>query len=180
MGKSGDREMGRKTKTEKCFTPSPHHPITPSLRFVILLATGFGAGFFPVVPGTLGTLVAIPIYYFISSISSPLYELTLVAFFFFSSWISNQAEGYWGTKDDRRIVIDEIMGFLVTMLWIPKTLFSIAAGFILFRFFDILKPFPIRRLERVKSGYGVVLDDVLAGIYSNIILHIILRFWSWS
>jgi len=149
-------------------------------RFILLLATGFGAGFSPVVPGTMGTLVALPLYYVVSSISSPLYELTLVAFFFFSSWISNQAESYWGEKDDRRIVIDEIMGFLVTMLWIPKSPFSIVAGFILFRFFDILKPFPIRRLEQVKSGYGVVLDDVLAGIYSNIILHIILRFWSWS
>jgi phosphatidylglycerophosphatase A len=79
--------------------------------FVLLSATGLGAGFSPIVPGTMGTLLAIPIYYFISSISSPLYELTLVAFFFFSSWISNQAEQYWGKKDDRRIVIDELMGF---------------------------------------------------------------------
>ena len=142
-------------------------------RFFIFIASGFGAGFSPIVPGTMGTLIAIPISYFVSSISSPLYELTLVAFFFFSSWISNQAESHWGTKDDRRIVIDEIMGFLVTMLWVPKTLFSIVAGFILFRFFDILKPFPIRRLEGVKSGYGVVLDDVLAGIYANIVVHLL-------
>jgi phosphatidylglycerophosphatase A len=148
--------------------------------FVLLFATGFGAGFSPVVPGTVGTLFAVPIYFFISSIPSPLYEVTLATFFFLSSWIAGQAEQYRGKKDDPRIVIDEIMGFLVTMLWVPKSLFSIVAGFILFRFFDILKPFPIRRLERVRSGYGVVLDDVLAGIYSNIILHMILRFWSWS
>jgi phosphatidylglycerophosphatase A len=170
--------MGRKIETEKCFSPSPHHPITPSLRFVILLATGFGAGFSPVVPGTMGTLIAIPIYYFISSISFPLYELTLVAFFFFSSWVAGQAEQYWEKKDDRRIVIDEIMGFLVTMLWVTKTPLSIVSGFVLFRIFDILKPFPIRHLERVKSGFGVVLDDVLAGIYSNIILHLVLRLWT--
>ena len=178
MGRSGDREMGRKIENEKCFTPSPQPPPTPLLRFVILLAAGFGAGFSPVVPGTMGTLVAIPIYYFISSISTPLYEVTLATFFFLSSWIAGQAERHWDKKDDRRIVIDEIMGFLVTMLWVPKSLFFIIAGFILFRFFDILKPFPIRHLERVKSGYGVVLDDILAGIYSNIILHMILRFWS--
>ena len=140
--------------------------------FVLLSATGLGAGFSPIVPGTMGTLFAIPLYYFVSSISSPLYELTLVAFFFFSSWISNQAERYWGKKDDRRIVIDEIMGFLVTMLWIPRSPLFIVAGFLLFRFFDILKPFPIRRLERVGSGFGVVLDDVLAGVYANIILHL--------
>jgi phosphatidylglycerophosphatase A len=148
---------------------------------ILFFATGFGAGFSPVVPGTMGTLIAIPIYYFISSISSisfPLYELTLVAFFFFSSWVAGQAEQYWEKKDDRRIVIDEIMGFLVTMLWVTKTPLSIVSGFVLFRFFDILKPFPIRHLERVKSGFGVVLDDVLAGIYSNILLHLVLRLWT--
>ncbi len=141
--------------------------------FVFFWATGFGVGFSPIVPGTMGTLVAIPVYYFLSSISFPLYELTLLSFFFFSSWISGQAEQYWCRKDDRRIVIDEIMGFLITMLWIPKSFSLILLGFLLFRFFDILKPFPIRRLERAKSGYGVVLDDVLAGIYSNIVLHLI-------
>jgi len=141
--------------------------------FILLSATGLGAGFSPIVPGTMGTLLAIPFYYFVSSIPSPIYELTLVAFFFFSSWISNQAERYWGKKDDRRIVIDEIMGFLVTMLWIPRSPLFIVAGFLLFRFFDILKPFPIRRLEQVRSGFGVVLDDVLAGVYANIILHLL-------
>jgi phosphatidylglycerophosphatase A len=149
------------------------------MKYLILLfATGFGAGFSPVVPGTMGTLIAIPIYYFISSISFPLYELTLVAFFFFSSWVAGQAEQYWEKKDDRRIVIDEILGFLVTMLWVTKTPLSIVSGFVLFRVFDILKPFPIRHLERVKSGFGVVLDDVLAGIYSNILLHLVVRLWT--
>ncbi len=141
--------------------------------FIFFWATGFGVGFSPIVPGTMGTLVAIPVYYFLSSISFPLYELTLLSFFFFSSWISAQAEQYWCKKDDRRIVIDEIMGFLITMLWVPKGFSLILLGFLLFRFFDIVKPFPIRRLERAKSGYGVVLDDVLAGIYSNIALHLI-------
>ncbi len=166
--------MGRKREAENGFARSPHRPIAPSLRFVLFAAAGFGAGFSPVVPGTVGTLFAVPIYFFISSISSPLYEVTLAAFFFLSSWIAGQAERHWGKKDDRRIVIDEIMGFLVTMLWVPRTPFSIAAGFILFRFFDILKPYPIRRLERVESGFGVVLDDVLAGVYANVVLHVLL------
>ncbi len=171
--------MGGKTEIEECGDRSAQRP-TPSLRILLLVATGFGAGFSPVVPGTAGTLVAIPIYYFLSEIPFPLSGLTLIAFFFLSCWAAGQAEEHWGKKDDRRIVIDEIMGFLVTMLWIPKAGFAIAAGFVLFRFFDIAKPFPIRRLERVKAGFGVVLDDVLAGIYSNIILHLILRLWSWS
>jgi phosphatidylglycerophosphatase A len=175
MGRWADREMGRRIEIHNCFPPSPHSPIPPSLWVSIILAAGFGAGFSPIVPGTAGTLVAIPFYYFISRIPSPVYEVTLVAFFFLSVFVSEKAERHWGKKDDRRIVIDEIMGFLLTMLWVPQSILSIVAGFVLFRFFDILKPFPIRRLEKVKSGFGVVLDDVLAGAYANITLHVILR-----
>jgi len=144
-------------------------------HFILLLATGFGVGYSPIAPGTLGTLIAIPVYYFLSNISSPIYEITLVGFFFLSVWVSESAEIFFGKKDDQRIVIDEIMGFLITMLWAPKTAILIVIGFFLFRFFDILKPFPIRRLEKgLKGGYGVVLDDVMAGVYANIVLQIIL------
>ena len=143
--------------------------------FILLLATGFGVGYSPVAPGTLGTLIAIPVYYFLSNISSPVYEITLIGFFFLSVWISESAEIFFRKKDDQRIVIDEIMGFLITMVWVPKTAILIVIGFFLFRFFDILKPFPIRRLEKgLKGGYGVVLDDVMAGVYANIVLQIIL------
>jgi phosphatidylglycerophosphatase A len=142
--------------------------------FIVILATGFGVGYSPIAPGTLGTLITIPVYYFISAIPSPIYELTLITFLFLSSWISGQAQNYLGKQDDPRIVIDEMMGFLITMIWLPKTIFFVVAGFFLFRFFDILKPFPIRRIEkRWRGGYGVVLDDVLAGIYANIILQLI-------
>ena len=142
--------------------------------FILILATGFGVGYSPIAPGTLGTLVAIPVYYFLSNISSPIYEITLIGFFFLSVWISENAEIFFGKKDDQRIVIDEIMGFLVTMLWVPKTAILMVVGFFLFRFFDILKPFPIRHLEkRFKGGFGVVLDDVMAGVYANIVLQVI-------
>ena len=147
-------------------------------RFFLIIATGFGVGYSPVAPGTLGTLVAIPIYYLLSEIPSPLYEITLIGFFFLSVWISENAQIFFGKKDDQRIVIDEIIGFLITMLWIPKTTRFIIIGFILFRFFDILKPIPIRRLEKgLKGGYGVVLDDVAAAVYANIILHLIGRIY---
>jgi len=146
-------------------------------HFFLFLATGFGVGYSPVAPGTLGTLIAIPVYYFLSNISSPLYEITLIGFFFLSVWISENAEIFFGKKDDQRIVIDEIVGFLITMLWVLKTLPFIIMGFFLFRFFDILKPFPIRRMERkLKGGFGVVLDDVAAGVYANIILRLIYLF----
>jgi phosphatidylglycerophosphatase A len=143
-------------------------------HFFLFLATGFGVGYSPVAPGTLGTLIAIPVYYFLSEIPSPLNEITLIGFFFLSVWVSENAERLFGKKDDQRIVIDEIIGFLITMLWVPKTIRFIIIGFFLFRFFDILKPFPIRRLEkRFKGGFGVVLDDVAAGVYVNVVLQII-------
>ncbi len=147
-------------------------------RFFLVLATGFGVGYSPVAPGTLGTLIAIPVYYFLSNISSPIYEITLIGFFFLSVWISENAEIFFGKKDDQRIVIDEMIGFLITMLWVPKTILFVTIGFFLFRLFDILKPFPIRRLERgLKGGFGVVLDDVIAGVYANIILHLVGRIY---
>ena len=145
-------------------------------HFTLLLATGFGVGYSPRAPGTLGTLVAILIYYFLSKISSPLYEITLIGFFFLSVWVSENGERFLGKKDDQRIVIDEIIGFLITMLWVPKTIRFVIIGFLLFRFFDILKPFPIRRFEKgFKGGFGVVLDDVVAGVYANIVLRLIFR-----
>src|SRR4030043_1594022 len=150
-------------------------------RFFLFLATGFGVGYSPIAPGTLGTLIAFPIYYFLSNIPSPIYEITLIGFLFLSIWVSKNAEIIFRKKDGRRIVIDEMMGFLITMLWIPKTIYFILIGFFLFRFFDILKPIPIRLLERrLKGGFGVVLDDVAAGVYSNVVLQIISYFFTLS
>ena len=146
-------------------------------QFILLLAAGFGSGYSPIIPGTAGTLVAIPVFLILSAIPSPVYEITLLAFFFLSVWISEKAQTYWGVKDDRRIVIDEIMGFLITMLWIQRSVIAVILGFFLFRFFDIVKPPPIRRLEKIRGGCGVVLDDVLAGVYANIVLHLIQIFF---
>jgi phosphatidylglycerophosphatase A len=150
-------------------------------HFIILLATGFGVGYSRIAPGTMGTLIVVPIYYFLSNIPSPIYEITLIGFFFLSVWISENAEVFFGKRDDQRIVIDEMMGFLITMLWIPRTVLFIIMAFILFRLFDILKPFPVRRVEkRWKGGFGVVLDDAIAGLYGNIILHGICFWFSLS
>ena len=142
-------------------------------RLILILASGFGAGYSPLAPGTVGTLFAIPMALVLSLLPPPLRELTLITFCFLSFWIADKAQSHWGRRDDPRIVIDEIVGFLLTMLWLPMTIGWIIAGFFLFRFFDILKPPPIRRLEEVRGGFGVVLDDVLAGIYGNIVLQLI-------
>ena len=143
------------------------------IRVILLFATGLGVGCSPVVPGTMGTLLAIPIFLLVSSIPSPVYEWTIIAFFFLACWVSDKAQSHWGKKDDQRIVIDEIMGFFATMMWLPKTALFITLGFVLFRIFDILKPPPVHRLEQMRGGYGVVLDDVMAGIYANIVLQLI-------
>jgi len=143
------------------------------IRLILLLASGLGAGFSPFAPGTVGTMVAIPMELLFSSIFSPVYELTILTFFFFSSWIAEKAQNHWQKRDDQRIVIDEIMGYFLTMLWIPKTLLFISVGFLLFRLLDIVKPFPCRQLEKVRGGFGVVLDDVFAGIYANVALQIL-------
>ena len=143
------------------------------IRIILLLATGLGTGYSPIAPGTMGTLLAIPVFLLLSSIPSPVYEWTIIAFFFLACWVSDKAQSYWGKKDDQRIVIDEIMGFLTAIMWLPKTALFVTLGFVLFRLFDIVKPPPVRRLEQVRGGYGVVLDDVMAGIYANIVLQVI-------
>jgi phosphatidylglycerophosphatase A len=167
----------RTLATEEPFGQDPktqRHDDTKTLPCFLLLATGFGVGYSPIAPGTLGTLLAIPFFLLLSTAASPVYELTLVGFFFLSVWVSGHAERSFRRRDDPRIVIDEMIGFFVTMLWVPGTPLLIILGFFFFRFFDILKPFPIRLLEsKLKGGFGIVLDDILAGVYANIILEVI-------
>jgi phosphatidylglycerophosphatase A len=150
-----------------------------SEKFIRAVATGFGSGFAPFAPGTAGTVVAIPIYLIFSPLSWPLYLLSLLALTFLAVYVSQEAEKIFRKKDASQIVIDEIAGFLWTMFLVTPTVLHILAGFIFFRLFDIVKPFPARLLEnRLPGGYGIVLDDVAAGIYANIILLILVKFWN--
>jgi len=142
-------------------------------RVALFCATGCGSGYVPLAPGTAGTAAAIIPFFLISSLSLPLYLLTTVSFIFISVWIAHQAAALLQMKDPPPVVIDEVAGYLVTMASFPCTWQYVAAGFILFRVFDIIKPFPARWIDRqVKGGYGIVLDDVAAGIYANIVLQI--------
>ena len=146
-------------------------------RFIITIATWGGTGFSPVASGTVGTLAAIPLYLVYARLPLVLYVATLVPFFFFASWVAGRAEVIFGEQDSGKIVIDEVVGYLVTMTGVPLSWQSVVAGFFLFRFFDIVKIEPARWCDRrLKNGYGVVLDDVAAGIYSCIALHLLLRF----
>jgi len=146
-------------------------------RFIRIAATGLGSGLFPLAPGTAGTLVGVLVYMVFSSFSWPLYLLSVVAFSLFAVYVSREAERIYNEKDPPRIVIDEVAGFLVTMFLVTPTLWHIFWGFILFRAFDITKPFPIRLCEqKFPGGYGVVADDIAAGVYANIILLLLVRF----
>ena len=145
-------------------------------RIVILLATSCYVGYSPLVPGTTGTLAVIPLYLLISHLSSPYYLAILLSSMCIAIWASDRAEVIFQSKDCRHIVIDEMVGFLVVMIAVPPTWRNILLGFFLFRALDIIKPFPIRYIEeRLRGGFGVVLDDIIAGIYANLIIHV-LRF----
>jgi len=145
-------------------------------KCVVLLATGCYAGYVPVASGTFGTLVAIPLCYLLS-IVGPLEGILFIgAFGGVAVWISGEAEKVFKMKDSGLIVIDEMAGFLVTMFLIPWGWKNMVIGFFLFRLMDIAKPFPIRRLESTwPGGWGVVGDDVLAGVYANVILRFAMR-----
>lgn len=135
-------------------------------RLALFLATGFFVGYFPFAPGTIGTLLGVFIYW----VSGGYLLLSLPLFFLLSLWSIKQASSLL-EEDDRRIVIDEITGFLVTMLFLPPNWEYILAAFILFRIIDILKPYPINKIEEISSPWGVVLDDVAAGAFACLLLH---------
>ncbi|TSA52960.1 MAG: phosphatidylglycerophosphatase A [Planctomycetaceae bacterium] len=141
-----------------------------------IVATGFGSGFTPFAPGTAGTVIGIPVYLVFSHFSWPLYLISVVAFSFLAVYVSREAEKIFNKKDAQCIVIDEIVGFQFTMFLITPTVLHIFIGFLLFRFFDIIKLFPAGLCERkVSGGYGVVGDDVIAGIYANISLLLLIK-----
>jgi phosphatidylglycerophosphatase A len=121
--------------------------------------------------------VGVPVYLIFSSFPWFLYLISILTVSFLAIYVSQEAEKLFGTKDASQIVIDEIAGFQFTMFLVTPTIAHIAVGFILFRIFDIFKPFPIRLCERrLRGGYGVVGDDVVAGIYGNIVLIMLITY----
>ncbi|MGD8883865.1 MAG: phosphatidylglycerophosphatase A [Desulfobacterales bacterium] len=142
-------------------------------RAVLFLATGFFIGTVPFAPGTFGSIIGLPICFLISRLNVLLAVICTILFILFAIWMAAAAEKVLQKKDAGEIVIDDIAGLIVTLVGLPFTLKTAIAGFIIFRAFDILKPFPIRLLEKkVAGGPGVVLDDVLAGLYGNLILRL--------
>lgn len=143
-------------------------------KSVMFLATGCFVGKIPFAPGTVGTILGLPLCFVLSRIDFFVAILCTVAFIFFAIWIAHNAEKILDIKDPGCIVIDEIAGLVVALSGLPFNMISAVAGFLIFRCFDIIKPFPIRFLEKnLSGGFGVVLDDVAAGICSNVVLRVI-------
>lgn len=136
--------------------------------------TAFFAGYIPAAPGTFGTLVAFAACCALLPFSGYAPLAAVIALFAVILYpairYSTEAERYFGTKDPQQVVIDEVLGYLVTIMFHPVSLPLLAAAFVLFRFFDILKPFPVNYAQRLKGGAGVVVDDLVAGVYANLVL----------
>lgn len=136
-----------------------------------LLSFGLGSGLLPRAPGTWGTIAAIPLYLLLADRGWPLYIAGTAALFLLGVWLTRRSADALGTHDHQAIVLDEVVGFLVTMVASPGGWQWICAGFVLFRVFDILKPWPIRQVDdRVEGGWGIMLDDLLAGVYAAALL----------
>ena len=136
------------------------------------LATALGAGYSPIAPGTCGTIVAIPLAWALAPLLLWQFLIVTGAITALAIWAAHRADIAWGTHDSGRIVIDEVAGYLVTVAFVPRT--SVAAlgiGFVLFRALDIIKPPPVRWLDQnLPGGWGVVLDDVAAGVMGAAIM----------
>lgn len=133
----------------------------------MLLAAWGPCGYSPVAPGTAGTIGAIPLFWALHTLPPWLYLYTVIAFIALASHAAGAAGRYWKHADASPITIDEVVGYLVTMALVPWGWGNALAGFLLFRFFDVLKPWPAGALDRkLKNGFGVVMDDVAAGLWS--------------
>lgn len=149
-------------------------------RLYKTIATFFGLGYMPLAPGTFGALGGVAISWLLMQPDlqpavwdSVHISLSAVAYFA-GAYAAKKLEHEWG-HDPSRVVIDETMGFWVSILFLPQDWRILAAGFVLFRFFDIVKPLGIRKVDRLKSHHAVMADDLLAGIYANIVLQIVVR-----
>ena len=145
---------------------------------VMFLATGFYIGNIPFAPGTFGSLIGLPLCFALAGISLAPAVLCILFFIFFAVCIADAAEKILKQNDPGCIVIDEIAGMMVTLIGLPVSPITLASGFIIFRILDILKPFPIRNIDkRIPGGLGVVADDVAAGIIANLLLRGLFYFY---
>lgn len=140
-------------------------------RFAVFIATVGYCGYFPFAPGTVGSAAGLLVYLLVVWTQSPLVEAGLIVGLFAAGvWAGTASERYFGGIDPGPVVIDEVVGMLVTLAFIPVGWSGALAGFVLFRIFDVIKPYPANRLEALHGGLGVMADDVMAAVYANVSL----------
>ena len=163
------------------MTTSPQVDISPRrvlLDPILFIAFGFGSGLSSKAPGTVGTLVGIPFVLVFAGLPNWAYLLVTALLFVFGIWLCGLASRKLGVHDHGGIVWDEIVGMMITMIAVPISWWTLLAGFVLFRLFDILKPWPIKVAdERIGGGFGIMVDDLLAGLYALLVLHGLLWLW---
>ncbi|MDQ3213645.1 MAG: phosphatidylglycerophosphatase A [Acidobacteriota bacterium] len=142
-------------------------------RVAVFLATVAYCGYFPIAPGTVGSAAGLVVYALVWWTGSPLLEVGLIlGLFALGVWAGTVAERYFGGIDPGPIVLDEVVGMLITLAFIPVGWSGALAGFVLFRIFDVIKPFPAGRFERLHGGLGVMADDAMAAVYANVSLRL--------
>ena len=150
-------------------------PLSTADHVAELIATSLYVGEIPIIPGTFGTVPGLFIFVMASMVGVPIwgYFLLIAALYFVGVWAAGRAENISGKKDDGRIVIDEVVGAMITMFYLPLDWRLLIAGFFAFRFFDVAKP-GFRKIQKIKGGHGVMIDDVFAGVMANFSLRLIM------
>jgi len=144
-------------------------------RLAVFVATVAYCGYFPFAPGTVGSAAGLVVYALVWWSHSRALEIGLIlALFVAGVWAASAAERHFGGTDPGPVVIDEVVGMLITLAFIPVGPAAAIAGFVLFRIFDVIKPFPADRLEQLHGGLGVMADDAMAGVYANLSLRLAL------
>jgi phosphatidylglycerophosphatase A len=140
-------------------------------RIGVFIATCAYVGYVPVAPGTFGSAIGLAVFYAVRHQRSTTVEVAaIVALMAVGLWSATEAEHHFGGIDPGPVVIDEVVGMLITLVFIPVNIAGAIVAFFVFRFLDVVKPWPARRLEQLPGGFGVVLDDMMAGVYGNIVM----------
>jgi phosphatidylglycerophosphatase A len=141
-------------------------------RFALLLATAGGVGYVPFAPGTFGSMVGVAVWWVVHPFSTAVQALIIAGLFVLGSWSGSVAEEHFGRTDPSQVVVDEVVGILITLFLNPVGWAGAFAAFLIFRLSDIVKPFPANRFERLPGGIGVMADDAMAAVYANVALRL--------
>jgi len=159
-------------------TPAGAPAVPRTSAVAALVATGLGSGYAPVAPGTAGSLVGLALFWPLSHLGLTAQLAATAVLFFAGVKSSAMLAARVGRKDPGLVVVDEVAGMWITLLLLPSTPAVAALGFLAFRALDVLKPYPARQLEALPGGWGIMCDDVMAGVYANLVVRIVLRAWA--